>query len=153
MMGFQFVVAKFFWFMFFMFLSYIYYALFGMMTVAITPNQEIAAALSFFLFVLWNIFSGFFIPRKMIPSWWRWYYWADPAAWTVYGLMVSQLGDNVDLLHVAGRSDETVKEFLKEYLGLQDKYLSLIVSLHVAVIVLFLFVFGFSIKHLNFQKR
>lgn len=65
MMGFQFVVAKFFWFMFFMFLSYIYYALFGMMTVAITPNQEIAAALSFFLFVLWNIFSGFFIPRKV----------------------------------------------------------------------------------------
>ncbi|CAL9146210.1 ABC transporter G family member 45-like [Musa acuminata AAA Group] len=153
MMGFQFVVAKFFWFMFFMFLSYIYYALFGMMTVAITPNQEIAAALSFFLFVLWNIFSGFFIPRKMIPSWWRWYYWVDPAAWTVYGLMASQLGDNVDLLHVAGRSDETVKEFLKEYFGLQDKYLSLIVSLHVAVIILFLFVFGFSIKNLNFQKR
>lgn len=89
----------------------------------------------------------------MIPSWWRWYYWVDPAAWTVYGLMVSQLGDNVDLLHVAGRSDETVKEFLKEYFGLQDKYLSLIVSLHVAVIILFLFVFGFSIKNLNFQKR
>lgn len=89
----------------------------------------------------------------MIPSWWRWYYWVDPAAWTVYGLMVSQLGDNVDLLHVAGRSDETVKEFLKEYFGLQDEYLSLIVSLHVAVIILFLFVFGFSIKHLNFQKR
>ncbi|URD73004.1 Plant PDR ABC transporter associated [Musa troglodytarum] len=153
MMGFQFVVAKFFWFMFFMLLSYIYYALFGMMTVAITPNQEIAAALSFFLFVLWNIFSGFFIPRKMMPSWWRWYYWVDPAAWTIYGLMVSQLGDNVDLLQVAGRSDETVKEFLKEYFGLQDKYLSLIVSLHVAVIVLFLFIFGFSIKHLNFQKR
>ena len=89
----------------------------------------------------------------MIPSWWRWYYWVDPAAWTVYGLMASQLGDNVDLLHVAGRSDETVKEFLKEYFGLQDKYLSLIVSLHVAVIILFLFVFGFSIKNLNFQKR
>ncbi|KAJ8497521.1 hypothetical protein OPV22_008073 [Ensete ventricosum] len=90
---------------------------------------------------------------QMIPIWWRWYYWADPAAWTVYGLMVSQLGDNENRLTAAGTSGETVKEFLKGYLGLQESYLPLIVSLHIAVIVLFLFVFGFSIKYLNFQKR
>ncbi|URD75112.1 Plant PDR ABC transporter associated [Musa troglodytarum] len=153
MIGFPFVAAKFFWFMFFLLLSFIYFVLFGMMTVALTPNQQIAALLSFFVFIIWNMFSGFFVPRKMIPIWWRWYYWADPAAWTVYGLMVSQLGDREDPLFVAGTSGETVKDFLKGYLGLQETYLPLIVSLHIAVIVLFLFVFGFSIKHLNFQKR
>ncbi|CAL9080509.1 ABC transporter G family member 45 [Musa acuminata AAA Group] len=153
MIGFPFVAAKFFWFMFFLLLSFIYFVLFGMMTVALTPNQQIAALLSFFLFIIWNMFSGFFVPRKMIPIWWRWYYWADPAAWTVYGLMVSQLGDKEDPLIAAGTSGETVKDFLKGYLGLQESYLPLIVSLHIAVIVLFLFVFGFSIKYLNFQRR
>ncbi|CAD5190270.1 unnamed protein product [Musa acuminata subsp. malaccensis] len=153
MIGFPFVAAKFFWFMFFLLLSFIYFVLFGMMTVALTPNQQIAALFSFFLFIIWNMFSGFFVPRKMIPIWWRWYYWADPAAWTVYGLMVSQLGDKEDPLIAAGTSGETVKDFLKGYLGLQESYLPLIVSLHIAVIVLFLFVFGFSIKYLNFQRR
>ncbi|WOL13083.1 ABC transporter G family member 45 [Canna indica] len=154
MIGFPIIASKFFWFTLFLFLSFIYFVLFGMMTVALTPNQEIAAVLSFFLFILWNIFSGFFVPRKMIPIWWRWYYWADPAAWTVYGLMVSQLGDNVKLLDVAGSPDMLpVKEFLKQYFGQQESFLPLIVSLHIMVIILFLFVFGFSIKYLNFQKR
>lgn len=89
----------------------------------------------------------------MIPIWWRWFYWADPAAWTVYGLMFSQLGDRVELIHVPGSSDQTIKEFLEDYLGLQDHYFPLIVILHIGVIVLFSLVFGFSIKYLNFQKR
>ncbi|KAG6525841.1 hypothetical protein ZIOFF_015812 [Zingiber officinale] len=100
MIGFSFTVAKFFWFILFLILSFVYFALFGMMTISLTPNQEIAALLSFFLFVMWNIFSGFFIPQKMIPIWWRWFYWADPAAWTVYGLLVTQLGDNDDSLEI-----------------------------------------------------
>lgn len=89
----------------------------------------------------------------MMPIWWRWFYWANPAAWTVYGLMVSQLGDHVDLIHVAGGSAETVKKFLEEYLGLQDNHLLLIVTLHFGLIILFLLVFGVSIKYLNFQRR
>ncbi|XP_008776585.4 ABC transporter G family member 45-like isoform X2 [Phoenix dactylifera] len=153
MIGFQFTTVKFIWFMLFTMLSFIYFTLYGMMTVALTPTQEIAAMLSFLIFILWNVFSGFIVSRKMIPLWWRWFYWADPAAWTVYGLMFSQLGDRVELIHVPGSSDETIKEFLEDYLGLQDQYFPLTVILHIVVIVLFSFVFGFSIKHLNFQKR
>ncbi|XP_074564313.1 ABC transporter G family member 45-like [Curcuma longa] len=153
MIGFPFTVAKFFWFILFLVLSFVYFSLFGMMTVALTPNLEIAALLSFFIFVMWNLFSGFFIPRKVIPIWWRWYYWADPAAWTIYGLMVTQLGNSDDPLRIVGSFDMTVKEFLEQYLGVQESYLPLIVSLHFAIIVLFLFVFGFSIKYLNFQRR
>lgn len=65
MIGFQFTVAKFFWFTFFMVLSFMYYTLYGMMTVAVTPNLEIAAGLSFLIFILWNVFSGFVIPRRV----------------------------------------------------------------------------------------
>lgn len=89
----------------------------------------------------------------MIPVWWRWFYWASPPAWTVYGLMFSQLGDHVELIAVPGKQDQTVKEFLEDYLGVQEHYFALIVFLHVGVIILFSFLFGFSIKHLNFQKR
>ncbi|XP_077235594.1 ABC transporter G family member 45-like [Tasmannia lanceolata] len=153
MMGFQWAALKFFWFISLMFLNFMYFVLFGMVTVALTPNQEIAAILSFFFYVLWNLFSGFFIPRLMIPIWWRWFYWANPAAWTVYGLMVSQLGDRVDIIHIPGQSDQTVKDFLTYYLGLEANHFALVVALHVGIIVLFLLIFGFSIKHLNFQRR
>lgn len=90
---------------------------------------------------------------QMIPVWWRWFYWASPPAWTVYGLMFSQFGDHVQLINVPGKPDQTVKEFLAEYLGLQESCFTLIVVLHVVIIIIFLFLFGFSVKHLNFQKR
>ena len=30
-----------------------------------------------------------------MPPWWSWYYYANPLAWGVYGLLYSQLGDDV----------------------------------------------------------
>ncbi|XP_020250203.1 ABC transporter G family member 45-like isoform X5 [Asparagus officinalis] len=153
MIGFQFTIAKFFWFTLFILLSFTYFILYGMMTVALTPTQEIAAGLSFLIFMMWNTFSGFYIPIKMIPIWWRWFYWASPPAWTIYGLMFSQLGDRVEIIRVPGYQDQTVKEFLVDYLGLQDDHIPLIVALHVVVIILFSFLFTLGIKHLNFQKR
>lgn len=65
MIGFPWEVAKFLWFTFFMLLDFTYYVLFGMMVVSLSPNREIAAILSFFLFVAWNLFSGFYIPRQV----------------------------------------------------------------------------------------
>lgn len=153
MLGFQLQAAKFFWFTLFMLLSFIYFVLYGMMTVALTPTQEIAAGLAFLIFIMWNVFSGFVIPIKMIPVWWRWFYWACPPAWTVYGIMFSQLGDNDHLISVLGQPDQTVKQFLEGYLGLESHYFPLIVGLHFVIIILFGFIFGFSTKTLNFQKR
>ncbi|KAJ3681393.1 hypothetical protein LUZ60_015882 [Juncus effusus] len=146
MVGFKFTVIKFLWFILFLMLSFTYYTLYGMMTVALTPNIEIAGGLSFLVFILWNIFSGFMIPRNMIPVWWRWSYWADPGAWTLYGLVFSQLGDRSEIIQVPGGLNQTVSEFINDYLGLED-------LLHVVVIVLFGFIFGLSIKYLNFQRR
>ena len=89
----------------------------------------------------------------MIPVWWRWIYWADPGAWTVYGLMFSQLGDRSEIIQVPGGLELTVKEFLEDYLGLQDHYFNQIIALHFVAIIFFGFIFGLSIKHLNFQRR
>ncbi|CAM0911760.1 unnamed protein product [Alopecurus aequalis] len=153
MIGFQMTAGKFFWFFLYMVLSFMYYTLYGMMTVALTPNIEIAAGLSFVIFIFWNVFSGFIIGRELIPIWWRWVYWANPAAWTVYGLMFSQLGDRTELIRVAGQPDQTVREFLEGYLGLEDRYFNLVTCLHLAIIALFAFLFFIFIKYLKFQRR
>lgn len=65
MVGFQLTVTKFFWFVLYMILSFIDFILYGMMVVALTPNEEIAVVLSFFIFMLWNVFAGFIVPRKV----------------------------------------------------------------------------------------
>ncbi|AQK57860.1 ABC transporter G family member 34 [Zea mays] len=153
MIGFQVTASKFFWFFLYQVMSFMYYTLYGMMTVALTPNIEIAMGLSFLIFIFWNVFSGFIIVREMMPVWWRWVYWADPAAWTVYGLMFSQLADRTEQILVPGLGEQTVREFLEGYLGLQDRYFVLVTCLHLAIIGLFVFLFFLAIKHLNFQRR
>ncbi|KAG8048142.1 hypothetical protein GUJ93_ZPchr0008g14061, partial [Zizania palustris] len=132
---------------------FIYTSIVYPMTVTLTPNVEIAAALSFLIFILWNIFSGFIILKEMIPVWWRWMYWADPAAWTVYGLTFSQLGDRMEVIHVPGRMNMTVREYLEVYIGLHDGQLPLMMVLHLMAAVLMATLFYLSIKHLRFQRR
>lgn len=61
MVGFQLTITKFFWFVLYMILSFTDYTLYGMMAVALTPNIEIAAGLSFLIFMIWNVFSGFIV--------------------------------------------------------------------------------------------
>ncbi|XP_020531357.1 ABC transporter G family member 45 [Amborella trichopoda] len=153
LIGFSWMLAKFLWFTFFVLLSVLYLTLFGMTAVALTPTQELAALISFFFFILWNIFSGFFIARPMIPLWWRWFYWVNPAAWTVYGLMVSQLGDRTETINIPGQASQSVKEFLEVYLGLEANFLGIAVAVQFIFIFLFLFVFCLCTKYLNFQRR
>uniref|UniRef100_A0A0D9XC12 ABC transporter domain-containing protein n=1 Tax=Leersia perrieri TaxID=77586 RepID=A0A0D9XC12_9ORYZ len=153
MVGFQFSTAKFFLFVLYMMLTFMDYTLFGMMAVALTPNAEVASLLSFSIFMIWNIFSGFFIPRKAMPTWWRWMYWADPAAWSLYGLVFSQLGDRTELISMLGQPDQPVSQFLEDYLGLQKDSIPLVTTLHIAISVLFILAFCIGIKYLNFQRR
>ena len=65
MIGFEWTAAKFFWSVFFMFFALLYFTFFGMMTVAATPNQHIAAIIAVAFYGLWNLFSGFIVPRTV----------------------------------------------------------------------------------------
>ncbi|CAL5207748.1 unnamed protein product [Lathyrus oleraceus] len=153
MIGFQPQVENFIWFYFFIFMSFIYFTLYGMMTVALTPNHQIAAIVMSFFISFWNLFSGFLIPRTQIPIWWRWYYWASPVAWTIYGLVTSQVGDMNSPIEVPGYRLMTVKDYLERRLGFEHDFLGFVVLAHIAFCLLFLFVFAYGIKFLNFQKR
>lgn len=81
--------------------------------------------------------------------WWRWYYWACPVSWTLYGMIVSQFGDYENHLE----SGLSVKEFLKDYFGFKHDFLGAVAAAEIAFPVLFAAVFSFGIMFLNFQRR
>ena len=65
MIGFQWTVTKFFWYLFFMYFTLLYYTYYGMMSVAVTPTHQIASIVSAAFYGIWNLFSGFVIPRTV----------------------------------------------------------------------------------------
>ncbi|RVW77076.1 Pleiotropic drug resistance protein 1 [Vitis vinifera] len=150
MIGFEWTAAKFFWYLFFMFFTLLYFTFYGMMAVAATPNQHIASIVAATFYTLWNLFSGFIVPRNRIPVWWRWYYWICPVAWTLYGLVTSQFGDIQDTLL---DKNQTVKQFLDDYFGFKHDFLGVVAAVVVGFVVLFLFIFAYAIKAFNFQRR
>lgn len=149
MMGHEWTAAKFFWYLYFMYFSLLYFTFYGMMAVAVTPNYHIATIISSAFYGVWNLFSGFVVPRTRIPVWWMWYYWICPVAWTLYGLVASQYGDIDDVLD----NGETVKQFLKDYFGFKHDFLGVVAGVVAAFVVLFGLIFAISIKVFNFQKR
>ncbi|OIT22805.1 pleiotropic drug resistance protein 2 [Nicotiana attenuata] len=154
MIGYQWTAEKFFYFYYFIFMCFTYFSMYGMMVVALTPGYQIAAIVMSFFLSFWNLFSGFLIPRPLIPVWWRWYYWASPVAWTIYGIFASQVGDRTDELKLTGETEKIqVNQFLKEYLGYDHDFLVVVVFAHVGWVLLFFFVFAYGIKFLNHQKR
>ncbi|KAF5470085.1 hypothetical protein F2P56_010628 [Juglans regia] len=153
MIGFDWKADKFFWFYFFILMCFVYFTFYGMMIQALTPSYQIAAIVMSFFLNFWNLFSGFLIPRKQIPIWWRWYYWASPVAWTLYGLVTSQVGDKTTLIEVPGEADIQVKDYLKKHLGFDHDFLGAVAAAHIGFSLLFFFVFAYGIKFLNFQRR
>ncbi|CAI0473898.1 unnamed protein product [Linum tenue] len=150
MIGFEWDAKKFMWYLFIMYLTLLYFTYYGMMSVAITPDHHIAAIISSFFYSIWNLFAGFIIPRPSIPVWWRWNYWLNPIAWTLYGLIASQYGDVRTPMEGTG---EAVEDFLRRYFGFKHDFLGVIAAVMVGLVATFAFIFAFSIKSFNFQRR
>ncbi|XP_058004741.1 pleiotropic drug resistance protein 1 isoform X1 [Hevea brasiliensis] len=149
MMGFEWTVAKFFWYLFFLYFTLLYFTFYGMMAVAVTPNHHISAIMSSAFYGLWNLFAGFIVPRTKMPVWWRWYYWACPISWTLYGLVASQYGDVKDVLD----NDQEVRDFIRQYYGFKHDFLGVTAGGIVGIAVFFASTFGISIRLFNFQRR
>ncbi|CBI20978.3 hypothetical protein VitviT2T_004741 [Vitis vinifera] len=149
MIGFDWTMTKFFWYIFFMYFTFLYFTFYGMMAVAVSPNHNIAAIISSAFYAIWNLFSGFIVPRTRIPVWWRWYYWCCPISWTLYGLIGSQFGDMKDKLDTG----ETIEDFVRSYFGFRNDFLGIVAVVIVGITVLFGFTFAYSIRAFNFQKR
>ncbi|WJX79105.1 transcription factor [Trifolium repens] len=152
MLGYEWSVTKIFWYIFFVFFTFLYYTYFGMMTIAMTPNLAIAALLGSAFNSFFNLFCGFLIPQTRIPIWWRWFYWINPAAWTLNGLVTSQFGDIKDSLDFNGRI-VPIQDFLRSYFGFKYEFLGVVAVIIVGFTISFVLVFAICIKKLNFQRR
>ncbi|KAL4188327.1 hypothetical protein AMTRI_Chr08g159510 [Amborella trichopoda] len=152
MIGFERTLVKFLLYMLFMFLTFSYFAFYGMMAVGLTSSQHLSAVVSSAFYSLWNLLSGFLVPKPMIPGWWIWFYYICPVAWTLQGIITSQLGD-VDTRVVGPGFDGTVKEYLEVSLGYDTSMTGISVVVLLAFILFFFSIFAASIKFLNFQKR
>jgi ABC-type multidrug transport system permease subunit len=155
MMGFEWTAAKFFWYLYILIISLLQFTYYGMVMVAVTPNVILASILSSFVSTLLNLFSGFFIPRPAIPPWWIWYYWLDPLAWTVYGLIASQFGDITERLIVVGDESRVinVKDYLQEQFGFEHSFMPVVGPMIFVWMVIFGAGYIGGIKYLNFQRR
>ncbi|XP_058199071.1 pleiotropic drug resistance protein 2-like isoform X2 [Rhododendron vialii] len=153
MIGFEWKLAKVLYFYYFIFMCFTYFSMYGMMVVALTPNHQIASICMSFFLSFWNLFSGFLLPRPLIPVWWRWYYWCSPVAWTIYGIFTSQVGDKDTPLTLEGGNVTTVKIFLKDNMGFDEDFLVPVLFAHLGWVLGFFLVFAYGIKFLNFQRR
>jgi hypothetical protein len=65
MVQFEWTPAKFFLFLFFLYFTLLVFTYWGMLTVALTPNAQVAAIISSAAFGIWNLFAGFLVPRPV----------------------------------------------------------------------------------------
>jgi ABC-type multidrug transport system permease subunit len=65
MIGFEWTLAKFIWYIFFMYFTLCYFTFYGMMAVAVTPNHHVASIVASAFYAIWNLFSGFIVPRPV----------------------------------------------------------------------------------------
>eukprot|EP00850_Spirogloea_muscicola_P013086 SM000087S23368 [mRNA] locus=s87:336767:345436:+ [translate_table: standard] len=154
MIHFQWTWAKFWWYTLFMFLTFMYFTFYGMMAVALTPTQQLAAVVSSAFYSIWNLFSGFLIPAPSIPGWWIWFYWICPIAWTLYGLIVSQLGDVHEPFYQPDQTQPmTVSQFVHSHFDYKHDLVGVAAVVLLGFVFCFWMVFALAIKYLNFQKR
>ncbi|PSR91810.1 ABC transporter G family member 32 like [Actinidia chinensis var. chinensis] len=154
MASFEWSYLKFAWYLYFMYFTLLYFTFFGMMTIAVTLNHNIAAILVAPFYMMWNLFSGFMIPHMRIPIWWRWYYWANPVAWSLYGLLTSQYGNVEEPVKLSdGIQSMPIKKLLEDQFGYRHEFLGIAAIVVVAFCLLFAVTFAFAIKSFNFQRR
>ncbi|KAH9623955.1 hypothetical protein KSS87_012299 [Heliosperma pusillum] len=154
MIGFEWTFTKCFYFYYCFYMCFMYHTVFGMMLVSLTPRHEFSAVVMAFFVTLWSLFAGFVLPRPLIPVWWRWYYWASPVAWTMYGLVTSQVGDKTSvLIQVPEVGSVPLPTYLKELFGYEYDFLPFVAVAHLGWVLLFFLVFAYGIKYFNFQKR
>ncbi|KAG0620558.1 hypothetical protein M758_4G225500 [Ceratodon purpureus] len=154
MMSLEWTPKKFVYYIFIMYFSLLYFTYYGMMAVALTPNQQIAAIVSSGFYSIFNLFSGFMVFKPNIPVWWVWYYWACPVAWTLYGLITTQFGDVTSLISTSdGSPPIMVKDYVKKTFGMTSDMIGAAVTMPVVFTVVFAAVFAIGIKYFNFQQR
>ncbi|XP_051146776.1 pleiotropic drug resistance protein 3-like [Andrographis paniculata] len=152
MIGYYWSAYKVFWYFYTMFCTLLSFTYLGMMLVSITPNFPVAAVSQSTFYTMFNLFSGFLIPRPQIPRWWIWFYYLVPTSWSLNGMLTSQYGDIDTAITVFGET-KSVEAFLRDYFGYRHDRLPLVGVMMILYPIVFASLFAYCIGKLNFQKR
>ncbi|CAI7919221.1 unnamed protein product [Closterium sp. NIES-54] len=68
MIQFEWTAGKFWWYTLFMFLTLFYFTCYGLMAIAISPNEQLSIVFSSFCVSSWNLLCGFLIARPLTQS-------------------------------------------------------------------------------------
>ncbi|CAI0467871.1 unnamed protein product [Linum tenue] len=90
--------------------------------------------------------------ERFVPGWWIWLYYICPVAWTLQGIISSQLGDVETVIEGPGFRG-SVKDYLKEYYGYGTNMVGPSVGVLVCFSILFFSAYAASLKFINFQRR
>ena len=97
---------------------------------------------------------NFVVVKQRIPVWWRWYYWGNPVAWTLYGLVISQYGDDNKVVRLSeGDKFKTTRQVLNDVFGYRNDFFGVVVVVVAGFCTLFAVIFAFAIKFFRFQRR
>jgi hypothetical protein len=89
---------------------------------------------------------------QALPVYWIWFYWICPTAWTLYGLITSQLGQVTSDVNISD-SEIPVREYLRQHFGYHYGFLPYVAIWHVGLVILFGVIFATAIRSFNFQRR
>eukprot|EP00891_Asterochloris_glomerata_P005114 jgi/Astpho2/5114/Aster-06326 len=154
MMGFDADAGKFFWFVFVVWMTLLLMTFYGIMGVYVTPDLAIASVLSSFFYGFWNLFTGFLVPVTQMVPWWKWFFYINPLSWTLYGIIVTQLGDQENLISTGvGQPVMTIKQYLNQNYDYQLSFIGPIVGIMFGFIIFFAGLAIVCLKFVNFQKR
>ncbi|KAG2488519.1 hypothetical protein HYH03_012840, partial [Edaphochlamys debaryana] len=129
-----------------------FYTIFGQTLVYITPAAAIAQVVGAGFNFLFNVFNGFIITYPDMPTGWRWMNRAVPPTWILYGLGVSQLGNNQEIIVYGGQSS-TVSEFMRTKFGYYYYMRWWIVLILAAYIIVMRVGSVVALKYWNFLRR
>lgn len=146
--------ASFFWFFFIFLLTLWYFTVLGIAAVNLTPSVPLANILCSFFFGFWNLLSGFLIPIPAMPGYWVWAAWINPVMWSIYGLVITQLGQfgNEYITDLSGVT-QSIPQFLSARFQYETYMTGPIVAILCAYILAFSAVAALSLRLLNFQRR
>lgn len=99
---------------------------------------------------------------QRIPEYWAWYYWLNPFAWSIYGLVASQLGDDFTLsVNTYGfdpddgpfGQDLYVAQFIYKYYGYDAGFLLWLIPILLGYTAAFWLIASLGLKYLVYISR
>ncbi|KAG2433733.1 hypothetical protein HXX76_008097 [Chlamydomonas incerta] len=151
---FEFDSAKAMWFWLFIWLNLQCFTYLGMGAMNLTPNMPACVALTSLFVLLWNLFCGFLIYRDDIKPWWLWAYYFNPATYSIYGCITTQLGDVTDeSIEVTAGNWMTVAQYVEQTFNYHYSMRGWLVLIMFGFIAFFRALSYLGLSKLNFQVR